>query len=476
MEPIIVSIRDFIRRHGLFAKGDRLLLSLSAGKDSMFLLHLITLLREEMDVEAGIFHLNHMMRANDSDRDEDFVRTMGERKGLETHICRHDFKTGRTAGISFEEDARNVRYRMLKEIAELHRYSVIATAHSRDDQIETVLMRIVTGTGINGLQGIPARRGNIVRPLLSISSGEIYDYLRAHGIEWREDASNEGTVYTRNYIRNRILPCVREKFPMADESILSLSEVAGENISMIDDLINEQYHGISKEDEDDVYVDADALQHCFPLFAHVTSSLIRRKFNHHVNRSMLQELHSKYLIDKANIRLYADKTIRAEKVHRNGKSWLKLCRAGFTGSATPKWIYPVKLTGEREQTIDLVEIGISVIIKVADYGFFEKFYKSNSYIFVTLENNIESLYIRNRREGDTIRTEKGTKKLKELFIEKKLDNASKEHVPLLLANETVIACMTGFLFDIPNRIATDFLVDKNSKKVIAVIKINSNKD
>jgi tRNA(Ile)-lysidine synthase len=471
MDRLIADIRDYINRHELIKRGDRVLLSLSAGKDSMFLLHVMALLREEIGVEAGIFHLNHMMRSDESDRDEDFVRVMGERLGMETHLRRHDFPSSRSPGISFEEEARDVRYRLLDDIAETGRYTAIATAHSRDDQVETVLMRILTGTGVHGLQGMLPRRGSIVRPLLAVSASEIYDYLRGHGIKWREDASNTDLEYSRNFVRNRILPCVREKFPMADHSIVSLGEVAGETMSLVDTMISEQYGSLAVMEENTLYVDADALKHSFPLFAHVVSTRIRTEFGHHVNRTMLQELYSKFLIRKANISLYADKKIRADKIYRKDKSWLKLSAPGTGGDdAAPRWSYSVKPDGDEEQTIDLVEIGISVTVRAVDYCFFDKFRENNSYIFVTLENNNVSLYIRNRREGDVIRTEKGSKKVKELFIEKKLDNAGKDRVPLLLAGETVIACMTGFLYDIPNRIASDFLVDKNSKKVIAVFK------
>ncbi|HOT43619.1 MAG TPA: tRNA lysidine(34) synthetase TilS [Spirochaetota bacterium] len=470
MDAIITRIRDYIRLHGLFAEGDRLLLSLSAGKDSMFLLHVISLLRDEMGIEAAIFHLNHGMRGEESDRDEAFVRAIGERHGMETHICSHDFKGGRRAGISFEEDARNVRYGLLHGIAGKNGYTVIATAHSRDDQIETVLMRIVTGTGIHGLQGILPRRGAIVRPLLAVSAGEIYAYLHGHGIEWREDASNEDPSYLRNHVRNRILPVIREKFPMADGAILSLGEVAGESISLIDGLIHERYAQVVAEEDKEAYIDAETLRHSFPLFAHVLSSVIRRKFNHHVNRNMLREIFSKYLVERANVDIYVDKSIRVEKRYRNNKSWLRLRASDAEGGAAPKWVYPIEPEAATEQVIEIEEIGISVTVKAVDHGFFEKFRKNTGYIFVTLENNNESLYIRNRREGDCIKTEKGSKKVKDLFIEKKLDNASKDRIPLLLAGNTVIACMTGFLFDIPNRIAADFLVDKNSKKVIAVIK------
>ena len=470
MEKLIDRVRDYINSRGLMKQGDRVLLSLSAGKDSLFLFHSIMALRNELGVGIGIFHLNHMMRGAESDHDEDFIRAMGERHGIETHLERHDFSLKRGHGVSFEEDARNVRYRLLDQIAESGNYTVIATAHSRDDQVETVIMRVLAGTGIHGLRGMAPRRGRIVRPLLAVTAAEIYEYLREHAIEWREDASNADLSYSRNFVRNRVLPCARERFPMADDSIMSLSEVADETISLLDDMIQKQYGSLVEMEGEDVFIDAEALKHSFPLFAHVVSSLIRQKFNHHVNRTMLQELHSKFLIDRANISLYADKKIRAEKLFRGNKSWLRLSGPGTEVGPVPEWEYTLKEIGEEDHILELAEIGISITIKPADYAFFEKYHKNKSYIFVTLENNDDLLYIRNRREGDVIRTRQGAKKIKELFIDKKLTNAGKNRVPLLLAGETVIACMTGFLFEIPNRIAPDFLVDKNSKKVIAVIK------
>ncbi len=470
MEPVIVRIRDFIDRHGLIGKGQRLLLSLSAGKDSMFLLQAIDLLREEIGIQAGIFHLNHMMRGDESDRDEAFLRDLGRIHAMETHITRHDFFSERARGHSFEEEARNVRYRMLNEIAGSCGYSLIATAHTRDDQIETVLMRIFTGTGIYGLQGIPPRRGNIVRPLLPVSSEEIYAYLKTHGIEWREDSTNADVSYSRNYIRHELMPRVRIKFPMAGDALLSLSQIAGETTAMIDAMVTEKYGPLVEYREGILYIDADELKNEYPAFFHVTSSLIRRHFNHYVNRSMLEEIYSKYLIEKANISLFRDRRITADKIYLDGKSRLKIGPAESNNRTMSLWEYRVDLGDAQEQIIELSEIGISVTVKISDHDFFEKLHKNNSYIFVTLENKGESIYIRNRRKGDVIHTETGTKKIKELFIEKKLDPVSKERVPLLVTGNTVAACMTGLLSDIPNRVAADFLVDKNSKKVVAVFR------
>ncbi len=447
-----------------------MLLSLSAGKDSMFLLHCVMLLREELGIQPGIFHLNHMARGAESDHDADFLRALGEKLGLELHMRRHDIKADRGAGVSFEEHGRNVRYRMLEEIADARDYSVIATAHSRDDQVETVLMRIFTGTGIHGLQGILPRRGKIVRPLLSVPAADIYAYLKAHGIAWREDESNDDRAFARNFIRHELAPRIREKFPMADDSILSLNRVAGETISMIDELLSDKFGDLAEWNNGLLYLDVDAVKRSFPVFSHVVSSIIRKNFNHHVNRHMLQEIYSKFMIEKANISIYEDRFIRVDKTYRKDRSWLVMGPATEGASVQPLWEYRVDLDDRNERMLHLSEIGETIVIERADYVFFEKFRKNTEYIFVTLENSSEPLYIRNRRAGDVIKTEKGTKKIKELFIERKLDHATKDRIPLLVAGDTVIACMTGLVLDIPGRVAPDFLVDKNSKKVVAVYK------
>lgn len=470
MRPVIEEVRNFIERHGLLAKGDRVLLSLSAGKDSMFLLHSLLLLRDELCIQPGIFHLNHMSRGSESDRDEDFLRELGARLGLDLHMRRYDVNAGREAGESFEEHGRNVRYRMLGEIADAEGYSAIATAHSRDDQVETVLMRLFTGTGIHGLQGILPRRGKIVRPLLSVGTYDIYAYLRDHGLAWREDATNAERTFARNFIRHEVAPRVRDKFPMADDSIISLSRIAGEYISMVDEMLYEKYGDLAEWNNGLLCIDADAVKHSFPVFSHVVASLIRKNFNHHVNRRMLEEIYSKYIVEKANISIYKDKTLRIEKKFRKDRSWLALGTTAEEAPVPPQWEYRIDLDDENEHILELSEIGIAITIAPSDYVFFRKFSKNSGYIFVTLENSPESIYIRNRRAGDVIKTEKGAKKIKDILIEKKLDHVSKERVPLLVAGDTVIACMTGLIMDIPSRVAADFLVDKNSKKVVAVYK------
>jgi tRNA(Ile)-lysidine synthetase-like protein len=185
---------------------------------------------------------------------------------------------------------------------------------------------------------------------------------------------------------------------------------------------------------------------------------------------MLEEIHAKYMVDRANISIYTDKYIRVEKIFRDGKSRLRISASAQDDSMARDWEYRIDMKYFSETVLDLKESGISVTVRAADYEYFEKFHKNKSYIFLALENDSGVLYIRNRRRGDRLKTVQGTKKIKDMMIEKKLDSALKDRVPLIVAGGAVAAWMPGFLLDLPNRVSVDFMVDKNSKKVIAVFK------
>ncbi|MBN1498050.1 MAG: tRNA lysidine(34) synthetase TilS [Spirochaetes bacterium] len=471
MEPVIQKVVEFIDRHSLIKKSDRILMSLSAGKDSMFLLHALCVIGEERGFETGIFHLNHMMRGEESDLDELHVEDRARVHGLEVFIRRHDFAQDAYRGESFEEHARNLRYRMASEIAREHGYNIVATAHTLDDSVETVLMRIFGGTGIHGLQGIPPTRGMIVRPLLSITADEIYTHLQSHAIAWREDLSNEDPAYSRNFIRNRIIPLARDKFPMLQGSVGSLSELARDTINLLDRLLVKNYGNPVRVDGEIVRIDANVIKDDYPAFCHIVSRAIREHFEHPVNRRMIDIIHAKYTLRRANIDIYTDNVIHVVKAYRDGRSLLELTRyAPKEPYEDAEWEYRVDLDDRSEKSVFLKEIGIPVAVKLVDYEYFLKFVKNSVYAFIALENSINTIYIRNRRKGDRILTENGTKKIKDLLIEMKLDGASKNRVPILVAGESIAACMPGLILNLPNRVSPDFLVDKKSKKVLAVFK------
>ncbi|HPD78502.1 MAG TPA: tRNA lysidine(34) synthetase TilS, partial [Spirochaetota bacterium] len=223
MPDIFSKFTHTVKTHSLIDSGDRILLSLSAGKDSMAMLDLMMRYRQIINFDIAIFHLNHMMRGQDAFLDEDFVCEKARSLKIIAYIRQYDFNSQTPQGISFEEHARNVRYSMLSEIASLENFNKIATAHNKSDNAETLLMRIFLGTGIYGLKGIEYTSGNIIRPMLDLMPEEIYSYLRENSIAWREDLSNEDCTYSRNYIRNKIMPLVTERFADAISNIIKIS-------------------------------------------------------------------------------------------------------------------------------------------------------------------------------------------------------------------------------------------------------------
>jgi tRNA(Ile)-lysidine synthase len=468
MEPIINRVMDFIALHDMIGKNDRILLSMSAGKDSMFLFTAFLLLKDTFPFEIGIFHLNHMVRGADADSDERHVISVAESHGIEIMIDKFNFNEPELQGGSFEEYARDVRYRLLSEVADRKGYNKIATAHTKDDNIETVLMRTFTGTGIHGLKGIPPKRGIIIRPLLSLSANDIYDFLSENRIAWREDKTNTDSVYSRNFIRNEVLPIVRNRFPMVDTAISSLSIVASESLLLLDELLNEKFTGLIERQDDLVFIDVNRIMHNRPAFNNIVAATLRDDFGQNVNRHMLNEMYTGFATIKSNASLFSNNSIKAEKIFYHGKSLLRLSRFTVDGDSHEEWEKRIDLTGDPEQVVQLNDVGIYVHIKVCDVEYYQNFTQNDHSVFVTLEKNVNTIYIRNRRKGDRIKTECGTKKLKDFFIEKKLSKTEKNRVPILVVGSTIAAIMPGLIRKESNRVSSDFLVDKNSKKVLSV--------
>jgi tRNA(Ile)-lysidine synthase len=470
MDRIVSKVRDFIARHSLIEPDERVLLCLSAGKDSMLLFHVLDTLRPELGFAMGVFHLNHMARGAESDGDEEHLVRLTEAHDVPLHIERFDFAAHREKGRSFEEHARAKRYELAEAISAEHGYEKIATAHTASDHVETILMRVLTGTGIHGLQGIRPRRDRIIRPLLPLTSDEVYGCLKAMGIPWREDSSNASASHPRNFIRHEILPLARSRFAAADEALQSLSEQAGDAMSLIGQTVAELYPRMFEYSAGDLYIEAGPLAHGWPLFAYAVSEGMRRYFNCPPNGKMLREFYAKYRVNRSNIKLYRDSAICVDKVYDSGGSRLRISEASKSYACPDEWEYRIDAPGSGRTRVRLEEIGVTIAVEIVDNARFRKFVKNNGYVFISMEKSVKTLYIRNRRKGDRMRTERGTKKIKDLLIERKLDERSKERVPLLVAGSEVIAFMPGLVFDIPNRVSADFLVDKNAEKVLSVSK------
>lgn len=194
-----------LRQYSLFSQGDRIAVGVSGGADSVALLRFLAALRPQFGWDLVVCHIHHGLRGAEADRDECFVRALAEQLGLPCAVSRIDAAAlALRDHISVEEAGRMARYAFFAQTA--GEGGRIATAHTLDDSIETVLMNLVRGTGLRGLCGIPRIRGNIVRPLLDCTRAEVEDYLGTLGQPYCTDSTNLTDDYTRNRIRHDILP------------------------------------------------------------------------------------------------------------------------------------------------------------------------------------------------------------------------------------------------------------------------------
>jgi tRNA(Ile)-lysidine synthase len=225
-----------IRKQESIRPGDRLAIAVSGGADSVALLRLLLDLREELGITLSVAHVNHKLRGEESNEDEQFVAALATQHGIELHACDAPLHGDGKAGSGIEAEARELRYGFFRQLARQGRVTKIATAHTLDDQAETLLLRIFRGTGIRGLSGIHPRIifeehgqafGELVRPLLGFRRAALQEFLRERGQTWREDSSNLDTAFLRNRVRHRLLPLIAREFgEAAIEHMSELAEVA----------------------------------------------------------------------------------------------------------------------------------------------------------------------------------------------------------------------------------------------------------
>lgn len=203
-----------MRKHGLAGRGDRVVVALSGGPDSVALVHILRELERDGELSvAGAAHLNHQLRGADADADEQFCRDLSAALGLALEVERIDVRAlALEQGRSVEDAARVARYAFLERAADRLGAGVIAVGHSRDDQAETFLLRLIRGSGPRGLAGILPRAGRVVRPLLDVTREELREYVAARGIRYRDDATNADVGIPRNRVRHELIPYLQREF------------------------------------------------------------------------------------------------------------------------------------------------------------------------------------------------------------------------------------------------------------------------
>lgn len=227
---MLEALRQYVRRQELLQPGDRLAVAVSGGADSVALLRSLVELKSELGIVLSVAHFHHGIRGAEADADQQFVRELADGLGLEFHLGSGDAPSyARSRQMSLETAARELRHSWFAQLIAEQKAVKIATAHTLDDQAETVLMRLVRGSGIHGLSGIyPVQQEKrLIRPLLAITRREVENYLCSLNQSWREDSTNLDLSHTRNRVRHQLLPMLERDFNAGIRGTLAdLAEIA----------------------------------------------------------------------------------------------------------------------------------------------------------------------------------------------------------------------------------------------------------
>lgn len=254
-------IRSSIKKYNMLQKGDSVLVGVSGGPDSVTLLHVLCDLKKEYSLNILIAHLDHKFRGEESADDRRFCEGLAKKYNLEITWQEIDVpRIAKEKGISPEEAARFERYDFFKRLAKERGIDKIAVGHTRDDQAETVLMRIIRGAGMKGLRGISPVKDmqgfRIIRPLIEISRKEVEDFVSEAGLKFRKDSSNEKTVFTRNKVRLELIPLLEKDFnPNVKEVLVNMAE----NLQVEDDFLSRyarrKFKSVSKIKHAEIFID-----------------------------------------------------------------------------------------------------------------------------------------------------------------------------------------------------------------------------
>ena len=233
---MLQKFKEHINSDFPFLRGKKLLIAISGGLDSVVLRNLLS----SLNFDISLAHCNFQLREKASDLDEEFVVNLSQKSSNQIFIKKFNTEEYcKENKLSTQIAARELRYNWFKELVKEHQFNYILTAHHADDNLETFLINLTRGSGLEGFTGIPKMNENIVRPLLPFSRDEILEYAKENTIEWREDASNASTKYVRNKIRHQVIPILKEINPSLLSSFEKTIKNLQESQQIVDDKIEE---------------------------------------------------------------------------------------------------------------------------------------------------------------------------------------------------------------------------------------------
>lgn len=391
----------------LFSSGDVVAVALSGGKDSVCLLHLLLSLREELNITVKAVHVDHSIRGKDSENDAEFVKNYCEKLGVLVKVFKVDAPLySKQNNLSLEQGARALRYGVFKSVLDSGFANLVATAHHKNDNFESLLFNIFRGTGLKGAGGIPSKNGEIVRPLLSVTREEIDRYVQENNLPFTQDLTNFSSEFSRNYIRNEIVPKIVERFPNAVNAGAKFSAICKEE----DEFLQKLSSDIITQKDGKVYIplscDGVLVKRAIIL---ALSRLGLEKDYEYVH--VLDVFNLKDLQSGAKITL--PKNIVAQK----------------------EYDYAVLYIDNEQKNQNLYPFGVGAFD--FDGETFEISYNTGSLKFDG-DKIPSGAVIRTRRDGDVFKKfGGGTKKLKEFLIDKKIPLSKRDKLPLIAKDNTV---------------------------------------
>ena len=428
---MIKTVLTCIHEHDLFREGEAVVVAVSGGPDSVALLDILASL-EGYRLRLVVAHLNHMLRGAESDGDEAFVRELAARYVLPCEVRSEDVPAlSRTKKLSMEEAGRLARYRFLDDVASKHGASVVALAHHGDDQAETVLMRLLRGSGGAGLAGMSPKAGCYVRPLLHIRRAEIERYLATKGLSYRIDSSNRDTSILRNRVRLQLLPALAFYNPAISDRLADTGEILAADEAFLEGAAEERFAALAKVEGDMFTLPVESLRN-EPRA--LLLRLLRRAILH--VKGDLRSLDYRHIA--AVERLLSTTKAHASLSLPGGVSVRKAYGAlGFT--TTGKDVFePYEIIIEGPGTYRLPggeELSVELALPPADWRGF-----GNSIACIDSAAAPFPWTVRTFRPGDSIRPlgMGGSKKVKDIFIDRKVPLDARRRLPLLFAGQTLL--------------------------------------
>ena len=429
---------ETIKREGLIEKGDKVLVAFSGGPDSSCLLHMLWTLKDELGIELYSAHLNHRIRGLDAHRDALLAYRESKALGVACFLYSEDVPSyADKSKLSMEEAAREIRYKMLFDLKEKVAINKIATGHNLDDQAETILMRIMRGTGLKGLKGMAYKRPDgLIRPIMDYKRHEIEEYCKSNQIRTALDKTNQEDEYRRNKIRLQLLPYIEEAYAPNIKEILSrMANGLREDSDYIDNISRSLYHQAAQKQGDyALKFDMETIDSTPPP---ILKRLIRLAYAELTGSAEgLEAIHlddSLRIIKnpKTDLMTNLPKGIIAEK-------------KGYNFYVTSKAIkndilyfeHKIKLNASTE----VPELAIKIEARTMSKERCKLLTSNNNTKAFDLGRIEGDLIVRTRKPGDKIKPLGlgGTKKLKDIFIDKKIPRDAREKIPIIADNSKII--------------------------------------